>query len=378
MDGQASTEQPREHTMNEIIIQMLTHINPLEESDYSIEQLEAVHAVLLTAYSIANVDKAIDGAAKPADLHGALLQQDAQTICVLDVLCTQFVKKLVLEHRIGKTRRLHARNEHGLAAQASSIKGLQLQGLSSGESRVSNRVKQIELQLEANASADQPLPGVGSRLQLKTFVSSGQSLVTSVGSPRSKVQKPFPKSNVPENTSTNPPILGIDPWQPKTSRTPSESGASPSTPTDPQIPEQSTLTPDVPENLNRNYAEQLDIELSQPDTSATPSESESPASTPSGTDFLEQHISKPEVPTNPDQINAEQPLQEAEREKETALQASTPISTPMTSQIPRFTSRKKPQASTPISTPIGFPSAKSGIPRPTEVTKLENKSLSGK
>lgn len=355
MDVQASTAQPRDRTTNEIIIQMLTHLNPLEDPDLSVEQLEAVRAVLLTAYSIANADKAIDGAAKPADLHGALLQQDAQTISVLDGLCIQFVKKLIFEHRIGMTRRVHARDEHG---SASSTKGLQLQGLGSGGSRVSDRVKQIELQLKANASADQPLPGVGSRSQLRAFVGSGQSLATS---PRSKVQKPFPTSNL----STDPPI---NLWQQKTSRTPSESASTP------QIPEPSTPKPDVPENLNQNNAD-----LSLPDTSATSSESESPASTPTDTNSLEQHIShKPDVPTNPDQNNAKQPLQDAEREKETALQASTPISTPTTFQIPLFNSRKKSPASTPISTLIGFPSTKSGIPRPSEVTKLENKSLSGK
>lgn len=169
--------------MDEIIIQMLTHMNPLAEPDLSIEQLEAVRAVLLT---IANTDQ-------PAALHGALLAQDTHTMRVLDGLCVQFVQRLVREHD-------------------SRSNGIQLQARGSS---VGNSIRQIELQLKAANG-----PGVGSRLQRKAW--------SGVGSLQAN-QKSVLESMVPGSG-----------MQPKTS---SESESA-STPT---AAEQSTRTPDVPE-----------------------------------------------------------------------------------------------------------------------------------
>lgn len=362
MDVKASEqlERPREHTMNEIIIEMLTHINPIERQDLSVEQLEAVRAVLPMAYSNTNAEKAIDDTGKPADLNSALLHQDINTLRVLDDLCVKFVKELIFEKRIGKTKQSPATNELVAASQASSTTGLLLQGVSSRESRVSKSIKQIELQLKAAVSADQPLAGVGSLLKHKS-----ESLA-SVGSPQSKVQKPFPKSDTPGNASLDPPSTDVS--QSNTSRTSPESEAPASTPPGPQVPEQSILKPDVPGNLNQDHVEeQLGIGLSQPKTSGAPPESEAPASTLTGTQSLEQHSSKPGVAENPNQDDAEKPKCDTTQEEEKALQAPTPISTPTTSQIPLPVSRKKSQTSPPTAA-NGFPSKKSGIPRPSEVT----------
>lgn len=154
MDIQASPAQPRAHAMNDLIILMLTHLNPFSDPDLSVPQLEALRAVLLTAYL----------AGKPANLHAALLRQDAPSLGVLDGLCVRFVKRLICEQR---TRRTGAGNERGSAP--------------GGESRVSDRVKQIELQVQA---VDESRAGVvGSRgRRLKGFLLSGRSLVRVVGS----------------------------------------------------------------------------------------------------------------------------------------------------------------------------------------------------
>lgn len=363
MDVKASEqlERPREHTINKIIMEMLTHINPLERQDLSVEQLEAIRAVLPTVYSITNAEKAIDDTGKLADLNSALLQQDVMTIRVLDDLCVKFVKELIFENGIGKTNRSSAKKELVSASQAYSTTGLHLQGLNSRESRVSKSIKQIELQLQATVSADQPLAGVGSLLKLKS-----ESLAR-VGSPQSKVQKSLPKSDTPGNASMDP--SSIDLSQSNTSRTPPEPEAPASTPTGPQIPEQSILEPDVPANLDQDYAEQLGIGLSPPKTSGTPPESEAPASTLTGTQSLEQNLSKPGVSESPKQDDAEQLMPDPIQEEEKALQASTPISASTTSQIPLPISRKKSQISPPTSASNGFSSKKSGIPRLTEASK---------
>ncbi|MCJ1426759.1 hypothetical protein MMC29_004662 [Sticta canariensis] len=366
MDVKASEQldRPREHTMNEIIIEMLTHVSPLERQDLSVEQLEAVRAVLPTAYCNTNAEKAIDDTGKPADLNSALLHQDIKTIRVLDDLCVKFVKELIFENRIGKTKQSSATNELVAASQASTT-GLQVQGVSSRESRVSKSIKEIELQLKAAVSADQPLAGGSSMLKPKS-----ESLA-SVGSPQSKVQKSLPKPDTPGNASLDP--QSIDVSQSNTSGTPPESEAPASTPTGPQVPEQSILKPDVPGNLNQDHAEeQLGIGLSQPKNSGAPPESEVPDSTLTGTQSLEQHSFKPGVAENPNRDDAEKHMHDPTQEEEKALQAPTPISTPTTSQIPLPVSRKKSQKSPPTAS-NGFPSKKSGIPRPTEVTILERK-----
>ena len=361
MDVEASEqlERPREHAMNEIIIQMLAHINPLERQDLSVEQLEAFRAVLSTEDSNTNAENAIDDTGRPADLNSVLLRQDVQTIRVLDDLCVEFVKELIFENRIGKTERSSATNELVAASHASSTTGSQLQGVSSRGSRVSKSIKQIELQLQATVSAGQPLAGVGPLLKVK----SGP--LASVGFPQSKVQKFLPQSDTLRNTSLDPPSINLS--QSNTTRTPPESETPASMPTGPQVPQQSILKPDVPGDLRQDHAEEQSyIGLSEPKTSGAPPESEIPVSTLTSTQSLEQHFSKPGVGESPNQDNAEQPMRDPTQEEEKVLQAPAPSSTSTTSQIPLPVSRKKSQTSTATAA-NGFPTKKSGIPRPTEV-----------
>lgn len=377
MDVRAS-ERPRsrEQTLNEMIIKMLTHASPMEKSGLRPQQVEAVCAVMLPAYNNMSAETVQDDAQRAAHLHDALLQQDFPTLRVLDDLCLQFFDDLISDFRVGKANRSSVKHEWAPVSQAYSTAGSRLQGLDSGESRVSRSVKQIELRLQTSAPLNQR--------------------VARVGSLQSKFRKSLPESHVLGNSPKNSTILEIGLSESPTSGTLSESKASVNTHEGSQISEQNFSKPNVAENSDHDDAEQplrdqkeeeKELQALTPNSVADYSdqddveqplrdhkeeeEKESQASTPDST----QSLFKPDEPSNSDQDDAEQPLRDQREEEEKVeeenveeekeLQASTPDSTPTKSRIatPVLTHKSPPQC-IPNSKSKEIPIKKSGIPLP--------------
>ncbi|MCJ1266659.1 FK506-binding protein 15 [Lobaria immixta] len=408
MDVHAS-ERPssREQTLNEMIIEMLTHASPMEKNGLRPQQVEAVCAVMLLAYNNMNAETVQDDAQRAAHLHDALLQQDFQTLRVLDDLCLRFFDDLISDFRFGKANRSSAKHDWVRGSQASSTAGSRLQGLDSGESRVSRSVKQIELRLQTSVPQNQRLARVGS-LQSKFRKSLPESHVLEnstknstlfeIGLSESPISGNLPELHVLGNSPENPKILGIGLSKSPTSGTLSESKASVNTHEDSQIPEQNLSEPadnsdqdDAEQHLRDQKEEEKELQVLIPNSVADYSnqddaeqplrdhkeeeEKEFQASTSDST----QSLSKPDEPGSSDQDDAEQPLRDLREEEEKVeeenvgeekeLQASTPDSPPSKSRIatPVLTLTSSPP-STPTSKSKDVPIKKSGIPLPRKVS----------
>lgn len=221
--------------MNEIIIKMLSTNYLEEQKNLSVEQLEAVNAVILTANSNTSAETAIDNRQRSTNLHYALVQQDIQTVSVLDNLCLQFIKKLIFDSKFGQIDPSSAPNKSAPKSQTSSTLDFKLHGLNRGDSRVSKNIRQIELQLQASVSPHHSLLGVDSL--------------------QSKTQKPLLKPDALAKAPIDR-ILDLGPLQPLISRTPPGSETPAEASTDPQIPEQSLCEISVPCNSDQDDAEQ--------------------------------------------------------------------------------------------------------------------------
>ncbi|MCJ1467092.1 hypothetical protein MMC07_005714 [Pseudocyphellaria aurata] len=345
----------REHTMNKIITEMLIHTNPAEQEGLSIEQLEAVQAVMLAASS-SIPETAPDDPMKPVHINSALLKQDVQTIRVLDDMCFQFVKDSITKSRIEKWKKSLALNEPGPASKKFTATGLQLQGLSSRSLRVSDTIKQLELKLQASNFLEQPpLARVASLVREKSLRNAPKDSPISASSPiQPRTFRSSAESEVPAKVPGTGLLASvINHTQPQAFGASPES-AYPPLP-DPDEEEEKELqeisplsTPDMSEISDQDDANHFSPDWSKDEKAL---QELSP-------------ISTPDVPGTPNQVDSEQPLQVAE--------ASTPVAQPKKSQLPIPVSmRDKSQTITPI-----FPSAgkSSGIPRRTfgSLKNLEN------
>lgn len=240
METQTQLERPaswpRDYAMNEIIIKMLSTKYLAEQKNMSEEQLEAVHAVILTANSNTNTETVIDDSQRSTNLHYALVQQDIQTIYVLDNLCLQFIKELIFYSKIGQIDPSSAPNKSAPKSQTSSTTYFKLQGPNRENSRVSKNVRQIQLQLQASVSPHHSLFGVDS-LQSKT---------------RKSLLKPDALGNAPIHRFSD-----LGPIQPLISRTPPGSEAPAEASVDPKIPEHSLCETSVPCKSDLEDAEPL-------------------------------------------------------------------------------------------------------------------------
>lgn len=355
MDVQAS-EQPqqpllwnREHSMNKIIIEMLVYISSYSEAReaLSLEQLEAVHAVMLTTYNSMSAEIAPDDTKRLSQMHDALLQQNSQTIRVLDELSLQFFKELILMRRIGNAKPASAEKKTVQTPQISSTTGLQLQWINSRESRVSRMKNQIELQLQASNPSDQSPARVGSL--------------------QSKVQKSLPEPHVSATTSTDPPIQPGSPNQDdaeqllQDQKHEEEKEIQASTPTFEPSPSNQDDA-EQPLEAQKHEEEKIEIPAITPTSEPSPS-TQDDAEQPSEAHkyALAKIETQPPTPTSePSPPHQEQPSEAQKHEL-----AKPTLTLKKKSQIPTPNSMRK-SSQTPARTcaAAGFPSRKSAIPRP--------------